>query len=155
MTTRTNTNTADTDLHRQRTLDERRRLLHVGCIVCDSGNPNGLNLRCESDAEGCVTARFQPQPWMVGFTGQLHGGVVSALLDGAMTQCLFAHDELAVTAVMHIRFRQPAPLDRELQVRAWIDHGDLHRHHLRAQIRDVDCLVAEAEAPFIPRPDAA
>jgi len=90
---------------------------------------------------------------MAGFAGRMHGGVVSALLDGAMTQCLFAHDDQAVTAVMHLRFRHPAPLDRELQVRAWIDRSGPHRYSLRARLSDAGLLIVDAEATFISPPD--
>lgn len=149
----TSTNIANTDQQRRLSLDKHRSHSHPGCVVCDPSNPYGLKLLCHPDGEGRVSARFQPQPRMVGFTGQLHGGIVSALLDGAMTQCMFACDEQAVTAVMHIRFRHPVPLNRELQVFAWIEQSDRPRHQLKAELHDDGRLLAEAEALFMSRPD--
>lgn len=143
----TNTNIADTEARRQRILDQHRRA-HAGCYVCDPDNPHGLNLRCRPDGENRVVATFRPKPWMAGFQHQMHGGIVSALLDGAMTQCLFAHDQLAMTAVMHLRYRRPVPLDRELHVCAWIDRSEHARHQLRAELRDGEQLLADAEATF-------
>jgi acyl-coenzyme A thioesterase PaaI-like protein len=35
----------------------------------------------------------------------LHGGVISSILDGTMTNCLFAHGTVAVTAELRVRFR--------------------------------------------------
>lgn len=147
------TNTADTDRTRRQALERHRRDTHPGCVVCDPTNPFGLNLRCEPDGDGRVAARFNPEPWMAGYDGRVHGGVVSALLDGAMTQCLFAHDVVAVTAVMHIRFRRPAPLDRELDICAWIDRQDKRRHRVKAELRDDSRVIAEAEALFMPMSD--
>lgn len=147
----TNTNTAGTDRIRRQTLDRHRRETHRGCVVCDPSNAQGPNLRCEPDGDRRVTARFRAESWMAGFPGRVHGGIVSMLLDGAMTQCLFAHDIVAVTAVMHLRFRRPVPLDSELRVSAWIEHSDATRYELKAELRDADNLLAEAEALFTPQ----
>jgi acyl-coenzyme A thioesterase PaaI-like protein len=149
----TNTNTADTDRIRRQALDRHRRETHAGCVVCDPSNGQGLNLRCEPDGDGRVTARFRADAWMAGFPGRVHGGIVSMLFDGAMSQCLFAHDIVAVTAVMHLRFRRPVPLDSELHVSAWIEHSDATRYELKAELRHDGRVLAEAEALFTPQPD--
>jgi hypothetical protein len=41
----------------------------------------GLHLRFYTDDEGRCIARFRPKPEHQGFPGQLHGGIVSTLLD--------------------------------------------------------------------------
>ncbi len=145
----TSTNTADTKQDRQRALDHHRQTQHPACVVCDPANPFSLNLNCKADDHGGVSSRFEPKPWMAGFTGQLHGGIVSALLDGAMTQCLFAQNTKAVTAVLHTRFRKPVPIDQALQVRAWLKDTDGKRHQLKAELHLNDALLADAEATFL------
>ena len=110
-------------------------------------------MRCQPDGKGKVSTRFKPESWMSGYPRQLHGGLVSTLLDGAMTQCLFAQNVQAVTAVMHTRFRRPAPMDRKLSVSAWIEHSYGRRHRVRSQLHDGDQLLAEAEAVFVDLPE--
>jgi hypothetical protein len=69
------------------------------CIVCGIENPIGLKLKFYTDDEGRCIARFpvpvrhtcacgpsagrtgRPKPEHQGYPGQLHGGVISSLLD--------------------------------------------------------------------------
>jgi len=44
-------------------------------------NPIGLHLAFYTDHEGRCAARFRPKPEHQGFPGQLHGGLISTLLD--------------------------------------------------------------------------
>jgi acyl-coenzyme A thioesterase PaaI-like protein len=54
------------------------------CFVCGIDNPIGLHLKFYTDDEGRCIARFQPKAEHQGFPGQLHGGLISTLLDEAM-----------------------------------------------------------------------
>jgi hypothetical protein len=51
------------------------------CFVCGIENPIGLKLKFYTDDEGRCIARFRPKPEHQGFPGQLHGGIISTLLD--------------------------------------------------------------------------
>jgi hypothetical protein len=51
------------------------------CFVCGVDNPIGLHLAFYTDDEGRCIARFQPKPQHQGYPGQLHGGIISSLLD--------------------------------------------------------------------------
>jgi len=46
----------------------------------------GLHLRFYTDEEGRCVARFRPKPEHQGHPGQLHGGLVSTLLDTVMVR---------------------------------------------------------------------
>ncbi len=67
--------------------------LHSGCIMCGTQNPLGLKLNFTRDEEeeGGVIGYYKPNNLMEGYAGILHGGVAAALLDSAMTNCLFAN----------------------------------------------------------------
>jgi acyl-coenzyme A thioesterase PaaI-like protein len=41
----------------------------------------GLKLKFYTDDEGRCIARFRPKPEHQGYPGQLHGGIISSLLD--------------------------------------------------------------------------
>ena len=51
------------------------------CFVCGIENPRGLKLKFCTDDEGRCIARFRPKPERQGYLGQLHGGIISTLLD--------------------------------------------------------------------------
>jgi acyl-coenzyme A thioesterase PaaI-like protein len=51
------------------------------CFVCGIENPIGLKLFFYTDDEGRTITRFRPKPEHQGYPGQLHGGIISTLLD--------------------------------------------------------------------------
>jgi acyl-coenzyme A thioesterase PaaI-like protein len=65
------------------------------CFVCGIENPIGLKLSFYTDDEGRCIARFRPKPEHQGFPGQLHGGLISTLLD-VPTQIPVHSDPLSV-----------------------------------------------------------
>jgi hypothetical protein len=52
-------------------------------FVCGIENPIGLKLKFYTDEGRCI-ARFRPGPGHQGFPGQLHGGLISTLLNREM-----------------------------------------------------------------------
>lgn len=55
------------------------------CFVCCIENPIGLKLAFYTDDEGQYIAHFRPRPEFQGYPGQLHGGIISTLLDVPIT----------------------------------------------------------------------
>jgi len=53
-----------------------------------------------------------------GYHQIVHGGAIAALLDAAMTHCLFGRGVMGLTAEMQVRYRRPLPVGRETRVRA-------------------------------------
>ena len=51
------------------------------CFVCGIDNHIGLHLKFYTGHKGRCIARFLPKPEHQGFPGQLHGGIISTLLD--------------------------------------------------------------------------
>jgi uncharacterized protein (TIGR00369 family) len=93
---------------------------HADCFVCSPTRRAGLGVRYESLADGVTQAIVAcPAEWQ-GYGGVVHGGVIASLLDGAMTNCLFAHGIAAVTADLHIRYRHPVKLNHAAQISARI-----------------------------------
>jgi len=131
-------------------LTEIRRQVHPNCVVCCSGNERGLqlNFRC-SDDDGSVVACFQCDKALEGYSGLLHGGVISTVLDGAMTNCLFAQGCTAVTADFHIRFRHPVVTGQPASVRAWITRSTPPIYELKAEIVQGDQTKTVAIGKFM------
>ena len=95
------TDHAYTNLHNVRTRE------HPGCVVCSPAHPQGLQVRFEVLADGSTQGHFACNKAYEGYSGIIHGGVLSALLDGAMLHCLFARNRPAVTAELSVQFRHP------------------------------------------------
>ena len=135
-----------------RLLEATRRDVHPRCVVCSRPVPNGLGLKFQVLPDGSVTASFGCGKGFEGYGGMLHGGVISAIADGAMTNCLFAHGIAAVTAEMTVRFRHPIALDAVAVVRAHINRSQAPMHIVEAQIVQAGQVKAKATGKFMERP---
>ena len=124
---------------------------HPFCIVCGQSNPFGFGVKFNCEADGSVSATFLGHPALEGFEGILHGGVIASLLDGAMTNCLFAHDCVAMTGELNVRYREPVVIGEEMHVRAWIERSSPPLHLLAAELKQDGRVKAAATAKFMDR----
>ena len=97
-----------------------RTQAHPYCVVCSQSNPLGLGLEFTVHDDGSVSASLHGHFALEGFQGCLHGGMIASLLDGAMTNCLFAQGHVAMTAELKVRYRKPVFIGQEMIIRAWI-----------------------------------
>ena len=132
-------------------LTQLQRTYHEHCVMCGAGNQRSLQLNFTLDADGAVLASHCCSAFLQGYPEMLHGGVISSLLDSAMTNCLFAFGHVAVTAKMEVLFRHPVRVGSDFTVRAWRTDtpvpGSLF--NVRAEIRQDDRPVAQAKALFV------
>ncbi len=113
-------------------------------------SPGGLlGLRFWPDGANSVVASVRPRPEWQGYAGILHGGVVSTLLDAAMTHCLFHHEVEAMTASLKVRFIEPTPCAGQLDLRATLSDQRRHVYLLDAELMNHGRVLARAEARFI------
>jgi uncharacterized protein (TIGR00369 family) len=126
-----------------------RRQNHPECFVCGPANGHGLGLEFRAVQDGAVEATFPCQPIFAGYPGMLHGGIICTLLDGAMTNCLFARGLVAVTVDMNVRFRRPVTVSLPAAVRAWLESKGSPLHRLAAEVSQGGQVVATATARFI------
>lgn len=102
---------------------------HPNCFVCGQVQPFGLGLCCEVDADGVAAARWQPSPAFQSYPDRLHGGILAALVDGAMVHALHAKGLAGVTVELNIRFLRSARLTLPLEIAARVEavRGGLFR----------------------------
>lgn len=98
-----------------------------------------------------VCARFRANRALQGYRGILHGGMIAALLDAAMTHCLFRRGIQALTADLHVRFLRPIPCGAFVDLRAWITAETPRRYRVKAELVLEQQVMAWAEAAFMPR----
>jgi acyl-coenzyme A thioesterase PaaI-like protein len=129
------------------------------CFGCGDGNPHGLRLRFRPRTQGGVWARFCPTRDHEGYLGMTHGGILSTVLDEAMSWAVTHAGDLGVTARMTLTFRQPARVGEELLVLATISGSRARAIDTRAEVRRVvdNARVAESEGRFVrvSKPQAA
>jgi len=104
----------------RRNLNAAQAAWHGGCVACGGRNGQGLRLQFRVRETGRVETSFACAAAFEGFPGFLHGGIIATLLDAAMTNCLFAHGIVAMTAELTIRYLLPVRTGDEATVRAWI-----------------------------------
>jgi hypothetical protein len=89
------------------------------CIVCGSRNRNGLHLRFDHGYDG-ASASWVPTGQWESFQGTIHGGIIGAVLDEAMSKALIAREWEAFTAELRVRFRSRVVPGEALEVRGWV-----------------------------------
>jgi uncharacterized protein (TIGR00369 family) len=135
----------------QQQLATMRTREHGECIVCGLSNAASLRVEYRVSGDGCVSARIPCSRLLQGYRGQLHGGIISSLLDGAMTHCLFARGKSAVTGELNVRFLHPVVTEKYLNVTAWLKSSHAKLHKLEANLMQDGRLMARASAKFMER----
>lgn len=96
------------------TIDERAN----HCFGCGPANPQGLHLTFTTDTSDpaaiTATCHFQLDRMHEGPPGHIHGGIVAALLDEAMSKLNRPLNVLAMTRHMEIDYLRPVPLYQPL-----------------------------------------
>ena len=133
-------------------MSDLRNHQHDRCVVCSPSHPLGLRVEYHVGVDGVVQAQFPCQKAYQGYPGQLHGGVITALLDGAMTNCLFARGIEAVTGELTVRFLRPAVTDRLAAVSARLTRVSHCLYILEAELIQEHVTVARAQGKFLKCP---
>ena len=126
---------------------------HRRCWVCGVENDHGLHVDFRPDDDGGVRATFPCPERYAGYDGRLHGGVISSLLDGAMTRCLMAHGEVAVTADLRVRFRRAVRIGRPAELHARVRDSRRGVHRVVAELSQDGQVCAHALGRFLAHPD--
>jgi len=122
---------------------------HEHCLMCGTKNPASFHLNFEKSGENKISGRFKGDYRYQGYSGILHGGVISALLDSAMTHSLFSQNIEAVTATLQIRFVKPVPFNTEVELVSEIVFKRFPLYKLKAYLMIGDEVYAKADAKFI------
>jgi len=112
-------------------------------------NPHGLKLAFRSIGKSRVSVECSLGVEYQGYPGIVQGGIVSTLLDSAMTNCLFADGIEAMTARLSVRFQEPVLVDRNMMIAAHLVGQRGKLYELKASIVQDDRQKATAEGRFI------
>ena len=104
------------------------------------------------DSGGEVTACFDCNEIFQSYPGFVHGGVISLLLDGAMTNCMFAMNKKAVTGMLTVRYRHPVSINRTAEISARLVKASPPLYYLEAELSQDGKLLVKATGKFMERP---
>ena len=91
-----------------------------GCVVCGQDNPYGLRIHYVLGRDGIISAEWRPTEHWEGFEGIVHGGIISTVLDEAMSKAVAAMNYEALTGELRVRFRHRVAAGENLRIRGWV-----------------------------------
>jgi acyl-coenzyme A thioesterase PaaI-like protein len=93
--------------------------LNPNCVVCGAHNPKGLHLAFQEGPDG-VDAVWVPTMEWESFQGTVHGGIITTVLDEAMSKAVIARNWEALTVDLRVRFRGRVLPGERLRLRGWV-----------------------------------
>jgi len=120
------------------------------CFVCGEDNERGLRLRYEIGEDGASRATWRPEAAFEGYSGIVHGGLVSTVLDEAMSKAVAAAGGDALTAELRVRYRHHVPSDGTFEIRGWVVERNKRLWKTEASLSSADGTEhAHAWASFL------
>jgi acyl-coenzyme A thioesterase PaaI-like protein len=109
-----------------------------------------LKLEFRSNGSGSVIADWTPSKAWEGFQGIIHGGIVSTVLDEAMSKAVAAAGAPALTCHLEVRLRRHVAAGEPMRVHGWVVERRRRRIQTEAELRDrLDVERAHAWATFL------
>ena len=116
------------------------------CFACGKENPVGLHLDFQIENDEFRTVKTLSREYQ-SFTGVVHGGIITTMLDEGMGGYLYRMGEKAVTARLAVRYRKPTPVGEELHIRGWIESRRGRFIDMKAEVSLADgTITAEGTA---------
>ena len=121
------------------------------CFGCGTANARGMQLAFErDDAKQRITGRFRLGPEYQGGPGFIHGGIIAAVLDEAMSKVNRFFDAIAVTAELRVEYLKPIRVNQEILVEAFSTGREGKQLLHQAEIRDHEgTLLARGKGRFV------
>jgi len=120
------------------------------CFVCGKDNNNGLQLDIKMDKEsGTAWAETVIDERFCGWTGVVHGGIVSSLLDELMAYAAFTVYKSGVTGEMTVKFKKPVPTGKKIRIEGKIESNKGRIIFTSAKILFEDAVMAESSGKMV------
>jgi uncharacterized protein (TIGR00369 family) len=124
---------------------------YVNCFCCGSKNESGLQQRFYFE-DGYIKCQFTPDRRFEGYHGNIHGGVLCALLDEVMGWAPTYHfKQMCVTGKLDFKFLRPAPLNQRYVCQAKMTGENRRLWEAQGQILDeAGNVYVEGRGLYIP-----
>jgi len=126
----------------------RRRLrdiYHSGCLF----NCHIPWLNFHFDDSGILHGVFTCNESGQGYDNMVHGGVIAAIIDASMAQCLMGHGIVGYTTDLSIKYRKPVLIDTKTELKTSIEEVNIGvLYSMKCEILQSRKLVAHATGRF-------
>jgi acyl-coenzyme A thioesterase PaaI-like protein len=123
------------------------------CFGCGPANPQGLHLTFSTETSGdaiTATSHLQLDRMHEGPPGHIHGGIVAALLDEAMSKLNRPLQVIAMTRHMEVDYLRPSPLYQPLVLVSRHLRREGRKLFHQAELRDAEGnVLARGQGLFI------
>jgi acyl-coenzyme A thioesterase PaaI-like protein len=132
------------------------------CYGCGRYNDQGLKIESYWDGQEAV-ARFTPRKYHIALPGYVYGGLLASLIDchGVGTAAAVARDSNGsgplgryVTAALHVYFKRPTPLGKELLLRGWLKEKKKDKLAITVEISVQGEVKVQGEVLAAPMPES-
>ena len=118
--------------------DFSAKRLNPSCFACGEENPRGLRLAFHDAPGGGVRLEWTPEQHLESFRGVVHGGIVSTVLDEAMSHAVVASHWKALTAEIRVRFRHEVRPGEALEISAQVVERRKRKILVEATMKSAD-----------------
>ena len=132
----------------ERNLNQLKALHHSQCLF-NRQLPLIPGLRFRFDDSGVLFGEFTCDETSQGYDEMVHGGLLAAIIDASMAQCLMGHNIVAYTAELSIKYRKPVLIQQPALLKTSIveiNAGLLY--NLKSEIIQNSSLVVQAKGKF-------
>lgn len=104
----------------EKNLKQLKEQHHSSCMF---NNPKPLvpDLNFTFHNSGKLSGRFTCDNRHQGYDNMVHGGVIAAIIDASMAQCLMGHGVVGYTTDLSIKYRKPVIIGLESQLETIIE----------------------------------
>lgn len=102
------------------TLIKMKKEHHQGCLF----NKDFFDLDINFEDDGTLICHFDCDEKYQGYTGMMHGGIISALIDSTMTQCLFGSGFFGYTVRLNLRFAKKVQINKPIRIEVKLKEDD-------------------------------
>ena len=120
------------------------------CFGCGPANPAGLHLEFNLAEDGTVVCLASVPDTFEGPRGFLHGGIIAALLDEAMSKAVRSRNVVGMTRHMEVDYKSPVPSCTPIRLESRVYHHEGRKHWAEASILKADgTVLAQSKGLFI------
>ena len=130
-------------------LQETRQQLHPHCFAGKPVTEGGLGAEFSVQSDGKLRGVFPCDERFESYPGVIHGGVVSTVLDAAMTNCLFSRGIHAMTGELTVRFHESVKTSEPAIIAAELESARGSLCLLKAELRQGGQVKVTATAKFM------
>ena len=139
----------------ERQLNQFKSLHHSQCLF--KRNPLVKNLKFRFKKNGNLCGQFVCTEEHQGYDDMVHGGIIAAIIDASMTQCLMGHGIAAYTVNLSITYLEPISIGIQtiLETRITASRRSMI-YNLECEIRQNRWLKVQANSRFfkVRKPDS-